>query len=127
MNPAPQKDTRRMTTRVERVNLVQVSRFDEDGFRADLTAGRTLNVSRGGLRLELHHALPLRSRIRLDLAVGEQLVTVDGVVVYLEALPDDRCAMGIAFQHLSPETERLLDTLVEEPPALLAQAEDPLE
>lgn len=127
MNPAPQKDTRRMTTRVERVNLVQVSRFDEDGFRADLTAGRTLNVSRGGLRLELHHALPLRSRIRLDLAVGEQLVTVDGVVVYLEALPDDRCAMGIAFQHLSPETERLLDTLVEEPPALPAQAEDPLE
>ena len=58
--------------------------------------------------------MPLRSRIRLDLAVGERLVTVDGVVVYLEALPDDRCAMGIAFQHVSPDVEELLDTLIED-------------
>ncbi len=107
-------DNRRRATRVERINLVQVSRFDEDGFRADQTTGRTLNLSRAGMRLELHHALPLRSRIRLDLAIGDKLVTVDGTVVYLEALPDDRCAMGVAFHHVAPELQHLLDTWVEE-------------
>ena len=113
MNPI-KKDNRRLATRVERVNLVQVSRFDEDGFRADLTAGRTLNLYRSGLRLELHHALPLRSRIRLDLAIGENLVSVEGIVVYLEALPDERCAMGISFQHVEPEVQHLLDSVIEE-------------
>jgi hypothetical protein len=45
--------------RIRKLNLVQVSRFDEEGFRADLATGRTLDLSRGGMRLELHHALPL--------------------------------------------------------------------
>lgn len=106
-------DNRRTASRVERINLVQVSRFDEDGFNADLTTGRTLNLSRSGLRLELHHALPLRSHVRLDLAIGEHLVTVEGTVVYLEALPGDRCAMGISFHDVEPPVQELLDSVVE--------------
>lgn len=109
-----ENDNRRLASRVERINLVQVSRFDEDGFNADLTTGRTLNLSRTGLRLELHHALPLRSHVRLDLAIGEHLVTVEGIVVYLEALPADRCAMGIAFHQVEPQVQELLDSVVEE-------------
>ncbi len=107
-------DNRRLSSRVERINLVQVSRFDEDGFDADLTTGRTLNLSRSGLRLELHHALPLRSHVRLDLAIGEQVVTVDGIVVYLEALPGERCAMGISFLQVEPAVQELLDSVVDE-------------
>ena len=109
----PQSDNRR-ATRVERINLVQVSRFDEDGYNADLTTGRTLNLSRTGLRLELHHALPLRSHVRLDLAIGDQLITVEGTVVYLEALPGDRCAMGISFHELEPAALELLDSVVDQ-------------
>ncbi len=108
-----ENDNRRLASRVERINLVQVSRFDEDGFNADLTTGRTLNLSRSGLRLELHHALPLRSHVRLDLAIGEHLVTVEGTVVYLEALPGDRCAMGISFHDVEPPVQELLDSVVE--------------
>jgi hypothetical protein len=109
-----ENDNRRRASRVERINLVQVSRFDEDGFNADLTTGRTLNLSRSGLRLELHHALPLRSHVRLDLAIGEHLVSVEGIVVYLEALPGDRCAMGVSFHQVEPEVQDLLDSVVEE-------------
>ena len=32
---------RRIDTRVDKIHLVQVSRFDEEGFRADLATGRT--------------------------------------------------------------------------------------
>lgn len=108
------RENRRIDTRIDKINLVQVSRFDEEGFRADLATGRTLNLSRGGMRLELHHPLPLRSRVVLDLVLGETLVQVPGTVVYLEALDEERCCMGIEFADVSPEAEKLLDTTVEE-------------
>lgn len=110
----PTRDDRRDMTRVEKINLVQVSRFDEEGFRADLATGRTLNISRGGIRLELHHPLPLRSTVRLDLAVGDRLANVEGTVVYLQALDEERCCMGIEFENVDPETQKLIDQVVEE-------------
>ncbi|MEM1202298.1 MAG: PilZ domain-containing protein [Acidobacteriota bacterium] len=105
---------RRIDTRIDRINLVQVSRFDEEGFRADLATGRTINISRGGLRLELHHPLPLRSQIRLDLAVGDEIVHVEGTVAYLEAIDEERCHMGISFDEVAPEVQSLLDQIVTE-------------
>jgi hypothetical protein len=111
---ADRSDNQRSATRVEKINLVQVSRFDEEGFRADLATGRTLNISRGGVRLELHHPLPLRSTVRLDLAVGNQVVGVEGTVVYLQALDDERCCMGVEFLHVDPKVQRLLNEFLED-------------
>lgn len=102
-------DDRRHDPRIEKLQLVQVSRFDEEGFRADLATGRTLNISRGGLRLELLHPLPLRSEVSLSLALGNELVEVHGRVTYLESLDDERSAMGVQFLDLSAEDRRKID------------------
>ena len=99
--------------RIQKLNLVQISRFDEEGFRADLATGRTLNLSYGGMRLELHHALPLRSIVSLTLALDNDLVDVRGKVVYLEEIDEERCAMGIEFVDLAAESRRLLDRYVD--------------
>ncbi len=104
---------RRIDPRIEKVHLVQVNRFDEEGFRADLTTGRTLNISRGGVRLELHHPVPLRSVVSLNLVLGERIVDVSGTVVYLEDLDGERCGMGIEFSELDSEAEALLEEFVE--------------
>lgn len=112
---------RRHDQRVEKIHLVQVSRFDEEGFRADLAAGRTLNLSRGGMRLELYHPLPLRSQVSLSLLLGDEVVEVHGRVTYLEELDEDRCAMGIEFVDLSTADEarigRILDAAARGPAA----------
>lgn len=104
---------RRLSPRIEKVHLVQVNRFDEEGFRADLTTGRTVNISRGGVRLELHHPVPLRSVVSLNMVLGERIVDVSGTVVYLEDLDGERCGMGIEFDDLDPEVEALLEEFVE--------------
>ncbi len=104
---------RRTSPRIEKVHLVQVSRFDEEGFRADLTTGRTLNISRGGVRLELHHPVPLRTVVSLNLVLGERIVDVSGTVVYLEVLDGQRCGLGIEFNDLDPEIEGLLGGFVD--------------
>ncbi len=99
--------------RIKKLNLVQVSRFDEEGFRADLATGRTLNISRGGMRLELHHPLPLRSIVGLTLALDDEIVDVRGKIVYLEEMDPERCAMGIEFEGLGDEARRRIDRYVE--------------
>lgn len=109
MSHEPNPSDRRTEPRIERVQLVQITRFDEEGFHADVATGRTLNVSRGGIRLELHHALPLRSVVNLSVLLGDQILDVSGTVVYLEAIDDQRCAMGVAFGDLTTAQTELID------------------
>ena len=99
---------RRASPRVDEVQLVQVS---EPGSVSELTTGRTLNISRGGVRLEMSSQLPLRARVRLSLAVGDEFLTVGGSVVYLEALDHGRCSMGVQFTDLDPAGRRRLERL----------------
>ncbi len=108
-----QGDSQRHFPRIRNVLLVEISQFDERGFRADMATGRTLDISYGGLRLELNHPLPLRSTVTLTLALGEGLVQVKGKVVYLEQIEGDRCAMGIQFTDLASKSRQLLDAYVE--------------
>ncbi len=107
------EDDRRTSPRVERINLVQVNRFDEEGFRADMATGRTMNISTGGLRLELHHPLPLRSKVSLNLVLGDQIIDLSGTVVYLESLDETRSCMGVEFDEVDPETERLMQPFID--------------
>ncbi len=98
--------------RVKNLNLVQIDRHDDAG-AADLATGRTLDISHGGIRLELYHPLPLRATVELTLALDEDLVDVRGKVVYLEEIDDERCAMGIQFTDMTADARRLLDQHVE--------------
>ena len=96
---------RRASPRVHEVQLVQIS---EPGASRP-TTGRTLNLSRGGVRIETGNQLPLRSRLRLSLAVGDEFVTISGSVVYLEALDHGRCTMGVQFTEIDAASRRRLD------------------
>jgi len=63
-----------------------------------------VNVSRGGLGLVCDEPVPVGSRVRVSLTVGDQMTTADGQVVYCAPLelfsgvPCYRC--GIAFDDL---------------------------
>ena len=107
------KENSRHYPRIKDLNLVQISRFDEEGFRADLATGRTLDISSGGIRLELYHHLPLRTVVALTLALDDDLIDVRGRVVYLEEIDEERCAMGIQFIDMAAEDRQRLDQHVE--------------
>ena len=105
--------THRDFPRIDNVVLVEASRFDEKGFRADMATGRTLNISYGGLRLELSHPLPLRSIVVLTLALDKGLAQIKGKVVYLEKLDESLCAMGIQFTDVARRSRQMLDEYVD--------------
>ncbi len=97
--------------RVKNLNLVQVDRHDGEG-PADLATGRTLDISHGGMRLELYRPLPLRSIVAITLALDDELVDVKGKVVYLEEIDEERCAMGIQFIDVGEGARQQLDHFV---------------
>ncbi len=100
---------RRHEPRVHAVDLVNVEEFDHHGFQSDLSLGKTLDLSHDGMRLEMTHCLPLRSKVKLTLQLGEQLLHVAGWVRSVRALDDTTCDMGIRFEDVDPETYEKLE------------------
>lgn len=94
------------------IDLVQVEEFIFPAlttFKGDETLGRTLDLSRDGLRLELDHALPLRSRVRLHLALGERLLRLDGWVRSSRVREPRGAEVGIEFLGVDPAQRAALD------------------
>lgn len=94
------------------IDLVQVEEFLFPAlttFKGDETLGRTLDLSRDGLRLELDHAIPLRSRVRLHLALGERLLRLDGWVRSARVTGPRTAEMCVEFLGVTPEQRATLD------------------
>lgn len=108
----PQHERRR-APRVKVLSLVSVDQRDESGTLTALTVGRTLDLSRLGMRLEMSHPLPLRSRVRLTVALAERIITVHGQVRYVNESDQLTCSMGIEFVELSAEEGEALEEFLQ--------------
>lgn len=115
---AEERNNRRSVPRVRSVNLVSVAQFDEQGFRSDLSVGRTLDLSPRGVRVELNRALPLRSAVRLSLALGDEIVEIEGTVCHLEVLDDRKCSMGLRFERLGASDAAKIEAFLGSVPAI---------
>lgn len=107
------KTDRRREPRVRVLSLVNVDQHDEAGELTELTVGRTLDLSQHGMRLELSRRLPLRSRVRLTMALSDRILTLDGQVRYVNETEGGRCAMGIQFVGLSGDEQAALVDYIE--------------
>jgi hypothetical protein len=103
----PDSDRRR-EPRVRVLRLVHVDQHDEAGELTDLTVGRTADLSQHGMRLELSHPLPLRARVRLTVALGERILTLDGLVRYVDESENESSAVGIEFLDLTDDDVKAL-------------------
>lgn len=81
-------------------------------------AGRTANLSRGGLCAMLPASLPVGSRVDVELAlvlgpdVHSEPLRLSGRVVWSTAL-HGRHQVGLAFLPLTPDATRVLDVFLE--------------
>lgn len=102
---------RRSEPRAEAMNLVRVRSHRFPGFfdvHADDLLGRTLDVSLSGMRLELRSWLPLRCSVTFELAIGNQILDMGGLVRHAERFDAERCGLGIEFEDVTPEHFEIL-------------------
>ncbi len=101
--------------RLETLNLVSLSHKDDKG-QLDLeVVGRTLDLSEGGILLEIHQPLPSENRmVEVTLGIKEHVVQTMGEIVHQRELDSDHIGLGIAFRDISEEDAEVITRFLAE-------------
>ncbi|MDF1537090.1 MAG: PilZ domain-containing protein [bacterium] len=95
--------------RLESLNLVSLSHRDDKG-QVDLeVVGRTLDLSEGGILLEIHQPLPSENRmVEVTLGIREHVIQTTGEIVHQRKLESGHIGLGIAFRKISKENAAVI-------------------
>lgn len=69
---------------------------------------RTLDLSREGMLVEMDVPAAMGTRLHLDLALGEEILDVQGEVVRHVPQGNGRIGVGMRFDRLTPRAERAI-------------------
>jgi hypothetical protein len=103
---------RRHEPRIHTMNLVHVEEYSFQtltDFKTGDAMGKTIDLSHDGMRLELDHCIPLRSRVELELALGEQILKLHGRVRSVVEVDSHVCDHGIEFVDVTTEQYEALE------------------
>jgi hypothetical protein len=103
---------RRREARERAYMLVNVSRVDREGAPTDQELGRTLDLSRGGARVEVAEPIGLGTKVQVDLALRNELLEAQAVVRHLEPGDDGLHRLGLEFIDLQEPFFGRVDTFL---------------
>ncbi|VAX23245.1 hypothetical protein MNBD_NITROSPINAE02-1969 [hydrothermal vent metagenome] len=98
-----EKGYKRKGPRVERIFLTSVSRHHDTGELASSFVGKTLNLSDGGIMIEITEPVPLLSKVDIKVALEEYILDVKGEVVHLRKIENGHIEMGVKFLDFSDD------------------------
>jgi c-di-GMP-binding flagellar brake protein YcgR len=104
---------RRKYERKDSLNLIDYVVLGPEGNPIGRRMGRTLNVSVGGILLETHHPLKQGQRVVVTIALNEDIVEINGHVVYIKPCEDKLFCSGIEFAEIDEEGERIVKNYIE--------------
>ncbi len=96
---------RRKSPRIQAEHLVSYAHFDEHEEPDDMGMARTLDLSEGGMVLEMTRPQGVGERIRVKMITGDQILEADATVVYSKRLPAERWRVGVSFTEIPKEDE----------------------
>jgi hypothetical protein len=101
--------------RLESLNLVSFTHKDPEG-RVDLeVVGRTLDLSEGGIFLEIPHLVPAgNTEVDVTLGIQEHVINTTGEIVHQRELENGHIGLGIAFRNLSAEDSHIINRFLGE-------------
>ena len=101
--------------RLESLNLVSLSHKDEQGQMDLEVVGRTLDLSEGGILLEIHQPLPSENRtVDVTLGIKEHVIQAVGEIVHQRELDSGHIGLGIAFREISDEDATVISRFLAE-------------
>lgn len=102
---------RRKSDRFDTLNLSCVQ-IDEDGSTVFEGMGRTLNVSNGGILLEIVSDNALAGHIAMQIALEDDLVDLSGNIVHCDPEESRMYHVGIEFLKMSEKAAIILDKFI---------------
>ncbi len=104
---------KRKHIRVESTNLLNFVCMGEDREPCQQGMGRTLNVSESGILLETCKPLNSRSYISITIGIKEELIDIEGKVVFLKESAKDTYEAGIQFSQINAKERMILLKFIE--------------
>lgn len=95
----------RKSSRVEAQHFISYDVLDSSGSIILSGMALSLDLSKKGVQLETRQEFPEDALVRLHLAVGEDIVDVDGKIRHMEKVNENVYHIGVEF--LEIEEERL--------------------
>lgn len=101
--------TTQRNKRFETLNLVSLIHRDAEG-RVDLEAvGRTLDLSEGGILLEIPDPVPRgNNEVWLTLGIRDHVFEATGQIVHQRQLENGNLAIGISFKDLPAQWSQVI-------------------
>ena len=102
------KREKRGSRRIRSLNLTSYIPKKGDEQEHIVSIGRTIDVSGGGVKVETHRKLAEGTKLDMDIAIEERIVTATGEVVHSEELENGLFGTGIRFTSISDEDREAL-------------------
>ncbi len=93
----------RRSPRVEAEHFVSFHLFDDEGNVTFEGMALSLDLSREGILIENREEIPVGTKVKIIVAVGDDVVPVMGTVKHTEKVDDRKFHMGIHFEDMTDE------------------------
>lgn len=103
------QDERRKYSRLNSLYLISYMSKDSDEQRHNLAMARTLDISRGGVRVEVYRDVKEGSSMEMEIAIKENIYSVRGKVLHSRETESNTWEVGIEFDSLNDELSKELD------------------
>ncbi|TWI74352.1 PilZ domain-containing protein [Desulfobotulus alkaliphilus] len=110
-NPA---EKRRFPFRPETRNLIHFTVLGEEGAITMQGMGRTLNISLGGVLLEIHAPVPEGKKVQLSMGMGDDVLDLDAVVAHARPSGKNTIYAGLSFLPMTGPKAKLLSLFIEQ-------------
>ena len=95
------KEERRRWTRIPAEHLVSYTHFDEQMIPDDVGMARTLDLSEGGILMEVTRNLEEGSPLEIKMVSGDHTVRARGTIVHRQRLSSGRWRVGLDFTDIT--------------------------
>ncbi len=109
-----QNNERRLQSRISSLNFVSYTYLDAEHKLQVEDIGRTLDISTGGIKLEVPASKIPTSEIELNIALKEAVIKVKGEIAHKKQQDENKCELGIRFIDMAPENQKVLDDFLQE-------------
>jgi hypothetical protein len=105
---------RRGSIRFKMIYPALYTRFDNQGRECDQKISRSMDVSLGGVRLQSSFLVDSGEVLDITMALGENLVTFKGKVVYVAPSKDQGLELGISIEDIEVQDRVALTRFIDD-------------
>lgn len=102
----------RKNARVAKLLFTEVTPFTEGGAQGSPSMGRTINVSGGGILIELPQTMPFEIPINVSLGVEDDVARLKGKLAHYHKKDDGSIEIGVEFIEPEGKDKEILHKLV---------------